>query len=80
MEASQDKMTKMVAAPKKVKIRAVTAIDYLGVQLKPGQEAEVSEEVAAEYCDRTFKGMFSFSGERDSKQATRNNIVRAVRV
>lgn len=72
----------MVAAPakKKVKIRALQPIAVDGVTLAVGVVTEVDEEVAVEFCDKKFKGQYSFSGERGINSAERHMLVRAERV
>ena len=86
---SEEKKTEMIApqpAGKRrlVKIKAITPIrvpsgkDFATVE--PGTEVEVEEDVAAEYCDKSFHGMYSFGGERPLSTATRHVVKRAVRV
>lgn len=65
--------------PKTVKIRALTAIAIGKDVFEAGQEVEVTEEQAVEFCDRKFKGNYAFSGERDTRDATFRTIVRAER-
>ena len=48
--------------------------------IEPGEEAVVDEDVAAEFCDKRFNGMYSFAGERSTPTATRHVVTRAVRV
>lgn len=65
---------------KLVKIRANQAIAYGDVSLAEGQTAEVSEEMAKEFCDRKFEGNYAFGGERSEATSDRHVLVRAVRV
>jgi len=68
------------SAKKKVKIRALRAIAIDNLTLSPGSIAEVDEETAAEYCDRSFDGGYAFAGERGNSTADKFKIVRAERV
>ncbi len=72
----------MVAAQakKKVKIRVLQPIVVDGATMAVGLVTEVDEEVAVEFCDRKFKGHYSFSGERGINSAERHIMVRAERV
>lgn len=67
-------------AKKKVKIRALQAIWVNDLTLAPGGIAEVDEEIAAEYCDRKFEGVYAFGGERSKGTSERHYITRAERV
>lgn len=75
--------TKMVA---KVKIKATQPIDIGTAQaprvLEPGDEAEVDDATAKEFCDRKFVGNYAFSGEQGGASAEQNRhiVTRAVRV
>lgn len=89
-DASKDKATTEAKAepvatgPKLVRIEAVQMIAYGDPKdptfLAAGVQADVSEAVAAEFCDRRFSGGFSFGGERSEETATRHSTVRAKRV
>lgn len=68
--------TTQMVAPKKVKIQAVRDIMIRGVQLAPGQEAEVTEAEAEEIC-QTYQGNYAFGGERSEQDSPRHQIVRA---
>lgn len=72
--------TQLIAKPKGVRIRANAAIAYEGITLGPGDEAEVSEEMAAEFCDRKFQGAYAFGGERGNGSAERHVHARATRL
>lgn len=78
--------TKMVApqSPGKVRLVKIKALQMIRVsdtvQVAPGKTAEVSEEIAAEFCDKVFQGCYDFGGERITPTATRHRVVRAVRV
>ncbi len=67
-------------AKKKVKIRALQAISVNDLTIAPGGIAEVEEEIAAEYCDRKFEGVYAFGGERSNGTSERHSIRRAERV
>lgn len=79
--------TKMVDKPKNptkmVKIRAERTIkpnSLEGKMLAAGEEAEVSEEDAKEFCDKTISGFADHEGEISSKNAKAQEIKRAVRL
>lgn len=75
MIADQTTKTKLV------KIRAITPIAPDGVNtVAPGGVVEVSEAAAKEFCDRVFKGNYSFGGERSNQTAERHMVRRAERV
>lgn len=81
----QDNNTKMVAPQpdnktKMVKIRALRPINTSIGPLAPGQEKEVPEEDAREFCDRVFQGPYDFAGEVPEKHATRHLVRRAERL
>jgi hypothetical protein len=79
---TEQQMVAPPAAKRLVKIRANQPIAYGDVTLAAGQEAEVSEEMAKEFCDRHFEGNYAFGGERSSESgaAERHRLTRAVRV
>jgi hypothetical protein len=73
----------MVATVPRVRIRAKEPIRLKDERtLSPGQEAEVDEEEAKEFCDKKFDNSYSFAGEVTDKLANtmRNKIQRAERV
>lgn len=77
MTAPKTATTEMIQEPsKKVRIKALKEIDINGVRLKEGEEIEVSEELAQEFC-RPFEGGFSFSGERNEDNPPRWKYQRA---
>lgn len=54
---------------------------YHLVRVAEGETAEVSEEIAAEYCDQKFRGNYDFFGERSNHDERPMKIVaRAERV
>lgn len=68
----------------KVKIRAVTQLTFKegtnDITVKPGDEVEVDEMIAQEYCDQEIDGYYTFAGERDNGDALRAKIRRAERI
>lgn len=78
--------TKMVANTKKlVRIRALRDFNLSsskredGPTGQEGGEYEVSEEDAALLC-KPIPGNYNFAGERIDEEATRGQVVRAVRI
>lgn len=83
MTAPAHEGAKMVAPGRKVKIKAIRDINIGTAKemniLKEGQTAEVTEEQAVEFCDKGFRGLYPYSGERYEDKQT-SVIHRAVRV
>lgn len=48
--------------------------------VQPGFTADITESEAAEYCDKEFKGVASFRGERMPGDETYHSITRAKRI
>lgn len=78
-----DNKVQMVAPTgKKVRIRALQNLNFAtpsnpnGIQLSPGQEAEVDEALAKDLA-RPIEGTFNFGGELVAEQATRHKHIRA---
>lgn len=67
--------TKMVAK-KTVKIEAIRTIAIGNTQLAPGEQIEVTEEQAEEFC-KAYEGHYAFAGERGNHDAVRHQIARA---
>jgi hypothetical protein len=78
--------TKMVSDPgstlKMVKIKTLRDIrlDPVGTIVKAGNEVEVTEEQAKEFCDLEIEGNYAFAGERANEAADRHRIRRAQRL
>lgn len=71
----EQKQTRMVRVQVKSPIRTSE-----GKTFKEGSVCEISEEDAKEFCDKKFENVYAFSGERDSDDAPRGKIIRAVRL
>jgi hypothetical protein len=66
--------TRMVRIKAKQPIRLAD-----GKHIAEGAVVDVSEEEAAEFCDRSFDGYYAFAGERFNDK-TKHKVVRAERV
>lgn len=79
-----DSAEKLVNPPvnqtKMVKIRTLRPIRIGDTVTPEGQEVHVTEDQAKEFCDRAFKGPYSFAGERLEDPAPRGIIKRAERI
>ena len=82
MAEQKTEVTRMVApSGRKVRIEAIrplafNADDGTAIRLAPGQTAEVSEELAQQFC-APISGVYSFSGERSTPDASRHTVLRA---
>lgn len=73
--------TKMVSdnkpeAKEVVKIKALRKIHIDGRDIEPGEEVEVSPELAEEFC-KQIEGHYSFSGERNEENPPRHKYQKA---
>lgn len=90
MNPSNPSTTTMVASPKSttqmVKIRAKSPIRLYDenkneIIVNPGEETEVTEAQAKEFCDKQIDiGYKNTFGERDKRDIQRTMVIRAERV